>query len=97
VRLADAHALVKQLEGPFDFVFCDADKDWYKNYFIALYPKLAKGGCYTTHNVYDPNSGRRYWGFNTTDYVNYVKSMKDMEASFYEGGGGLMISYKLPR
>lgn len=32
-RLADAHDLVKDLEGPFDFVFSDADKDWYTNYF----------------------------------------------------------------
>jgi len=50
-RLADAHDLVKELKGPFDFVFCDADKDWYKNYFIALAPKLEVGGCFTAHNV----------------------------------------------
>lgn len=31
-RLADAHELVPALKGPFDFVFSDADKDWYKNY-----------------------------------------------------------------
>jgi predicted O-methyltransferase YrrM len=35
-RLADAHELVVELEGPFDFVFSDADKEWYKNYFIAF-------------------------------------------------------------
>ncbi len=29
-RLADAHDLVKKLQGPFDFVFSDADKEWYK-------------------------------------------------------------------
>jgi hypothetical protein len=39
-RLADAHELVPLLEGPFDFVFCDADKHWYKNYLIAVLPKL---------------------------------------------------------
>lgn len=50
-RLADAHELVKKLEGPFDFVFCDADKGWYKNYFMALAPKLEVGGCFTAHNV----------------------------------------------
>jgi caffeoyl-CoA O-methyltransferase len=32
-RRADAHVLVKELSGPFDFVFCDADKEWYKNYW----------------------------------------------------------------
>ncbi|UCE08749.1 MAG: class I SAM-dependent methyltransferase, partial [bacterium] len=37
-RLADAHTLVKELKGPFDFVFCDADKGWYKNYFIDINP-----------------------------------------------------------
>jgi len=50
-RLADAHELVKKLEGPFDFVFSDADKEWYKNYFVALAPKLEVGGCFTAHNV----------------------------------------------
>jgi len=52
-RLADAHSLVKDLKGPFDFVFSDADKDWYKNYFIDINPKLKVGGCYSTHNISD--------------------------------------------
>ena len=70
-RLTDAHELVKQLKGPFDFVFSDADKDWYKNYFIDVDPKLKVGGCYTTHNISDrsmvvgdrwPGRKRRLWG-----------------------------------
>ena len=52
-RLADAHKLVKELKGPFDFVFSDADKEWYKNYFIDLDPKLKVGGCFTAHNISD--------------------------------------------
>ena len=28
-RLGDAHEIVPALEGPFDFVFSDADKDWF--------------------------------------------------------------------
>jgi caffeoyl-CoA O-methyltransferase len=35
-RLGDAHKLVKELKGPFDFVFSDADKEWYKNYFVDV-------------------------------------------------------------
>jgi len=31
-RLADAHQLVKELDEPFDFVFLDADKDWYTQF-----------------------------------------------------------------
>ena len=42
-RLGDAHELVKQLAGPFDFVFSDADKDWYTQYFKDVDPKLAAG------------------------------------------------------
>jgi caffeoyl-CoA O-methyltransferase len=37
-RLGDAHELVKTLEGPFDFVFSDADKEWYTRYFIDVAP-----------------------------------------------------------
>src|SRR5688572_9532226 len=29
-RLGDAHVLVRELPGPFDFVFSDADKEWYR-------------------------------------------------------------------
>jgi predicted O-methyltransferase YrrM len=50
-RLGDAHQIVPTLEGPFDFVFSDADKEWYKNYFLAVWPKVAPGGCFTAHNV----------------------------------------------
>ena len=39
-RNADAHQLVKELKGPFDFVFSDADKEWYTQYFVDLDPKL---------------------------------------------------------
>ncbi|MCJ7630036.1 MAG: protein kinase, partial [Longimicrobiales bacterium] len=49
-RLGDAHEIVPALEGPFDFVFSDADKEWYKNYFVDVYPKLKIGGCFTAHN-----------------------------------------------
>ena len=61
-RLADAHELVPQLEGPFDFAFIDADKGWYRNYFLAVLPKLEIGGCFTAHNVSAPrgsSGGRR--------------------------------------
>jgi caffeoyl-CoA O-methyltransferase len=89
-RLADAHTLVKELQGPFDFVFCDADKEWYKNYFMDLHLKLVKGACYTAHNV----SSRR-WGMGATrEFYDYVKSLSDMKTTVDESGGGISISYK---
>jgi caffeoyl-CoA O-methyltransferase len=92
-RLADAHDLVKELQGPFDFVFCDADKEGYKNYFIALYPKLDVGGCYAAHNV----TGERWassWWSDTEDFYDYVTSLPDMETTVDNTGSGMSISYK---
>ncbi len=50
-RLGDAHELTRTLAGPWDFVFSDADKEWYPNYLSAVWPKVAAGGCFTAHNV----------------------------------------------
>jgi caffeoyl-CoA O-methyltransferase len=55
-RLADAHELVKTLPGPWDFVFQDADKDWYLNYWNDLNSKMASNGCYTADNVLRPGA-----------------------------------------
>jgi predicted O-methyltransferase YrrM len=90
-RFADAHMLVKELQGPFDFIFCDADKEWYKKYFIDLYPKLAQGGCYTAHNV-----STRSWGTGggTSEFYDYIKSLPNMKTTVDESGAGISISYK---
>jgi len=50
-RLGDAHDVVPSLAGPFDFVFCDADKEWYLRYFRDLEPKIPLHGCFTVHNA----------------------------------------------
>jgi predicted O-methyltransferase YrrM len=50
-RLADAHTLVRELPGPWDFVFQDADKEWYAQYWRDLKDKIAPGGCYVADNV----------------------------------------------
>jgi len=91
-RLADAHVLVKELEGPFDFVFSDADKGWYKNYFLDVDPKLKVGGCYTTHNISDGSSGGRR-GQNQA-YLDFVRSLDNYESTLNSAGGGVLISYK---
>ena len=89
-RLADAHELVPKLDGPFDFVFIDADKEWYTNYAKAVIPKLAIGGCIAAHNVY-PGRGRRGGGMSG-DYYEYVSSLPFLETTVTQGG--VAISYK---
>ena len=91
-RLGNAHDIVPGLEGPFDFVFSDADKDWYKNYLIAVMPKLEVGGCYTTHNV-SMGYGRRGRG-GSGDYMEYLLGLPNMETTVDSRGSGLAISYK---
>jgi len=94
-RLADAHQLVKDLKGPFDFVFSDADKDWYTNYFNDVDPKLKVGGCYVTHNVSDGSYGRGgRGGGQNVGYVQYLKSLPNYETTMFTNGGGMSISFK---
>jgi predicted O-methyltransferase YrrM len=91
-RLADAHELVSALPGPFDFVFCDADKDWYKNYFVAVLPKLTVGGVFTAHNV---SPRQRGGGWGSASFVDYVLSLPNMETTFAEGSwAGISVSFK---
>lgn len=92
-RLGDAHILVKKLEGPVDFVFSDADKDWYTQYFKDLSPKLKSGGCITAHNVRPESSGRRRMA-GTREYLSYVKGLSNYTTTVDNSGGGLAISYK---
>jgi len=90
-RLANAHELVPGLEGPFDFVFSDADKNWYKNYFMAINPKLETGGCFTAHNI---SERRSRFSYGQAEFLDYVKSLENYETTVNSAGGGLSISYK---
>lgn len=90
-RLADAHELVKELKGPFDFVFSDADKDWYTNYFKDVSPKLEPGGCFTAHNVRP--AGRGGMG-GAQAYLNYVLGLDGFTTTVDNSGRGMAISYK---
>lgn len=84
-RLADAHQLVKELKGPFDFVFSDADKNWYINYFKDIDPKLSPGGCFVAHNVSQHEN---------VDYYDYVRKLPNYKTTLNTKGAGVAISYK---
>lgn len=88
-RLGDAHTLVPALKGPFDFVFCDADKDWYLQYFLDIAPKIKAGGCFTAHNV--------LWRTNPdiAKFLGHVKSDPGFRTTIERGSGeGISISCK---
>lgn len=89
-RLGDAHEIVPALPGPIDFVFSDADKEWYKNYFVAVWPKVAPGGCFTAHNV----SGRG-GGEGIREFLAHLKTVSDGETTIDTSSrAGLSITCK---
>jgi len=87
-RWVDAHQLVRELEGPFDFVFSDADKEWYTQYFKDVDPKLVRGGCFTAHNVTDSFGGIK-------EFLDYVRSLPNYQTTIDRSSrSGVSISYK---
>ena len=81
--------LRKELKGPFDFVFCDADKEWYKNYFIELEPKLEVGGCFTAHNV-----SASHWN-GIREFLEYLEKRPFFETTIDTSSpAGISISCK---
>ena len=69
----DAHREVVKLEGPFDFVFLDADKEGQLDYFNKLYPKkLAPGGILTAHNAIRQANSMR-------DYLEMIRKHSDFD------------------
>src|SRR3712207_2796137 len=51
VREAPALETIAALDGPFDLVFIDADKDGYVDYYEAVLPKLAPHGLIVADNT----------------------------------------------
>ncbi len=102
-RLGDAHKIVPELKGPFDFVFCDADKDWYSNYLDAVLPKLKVGGCFAAHNVsesrFGMGGGRWRGGFGggwSSGFLEHARSFPFLETRVLDirGSAGMSVSFK---
>ena len=69
----DAHVELKKLEGPFDFVFMDADKEGQMDYFNKLYPKkLLPGGILAVHNAIHQASSMK-------DYLDMIRKHSDFD------------------
>jgi predicted O-methyltransferase YrrM len=92
VRLANAHDLVPRLEGPFDFIFVDADKSWYRRYLQWLLPKMAAGGCFTAHNV------RNRYMEGIPEFLNLLEQTTDLDTRIVNSSSsGISVSYLMDR
>jgi len=89
-RLGDARELIVRLDGPFDFIFIDADKNWALEYFKALLPKLAAGGCFAVHNVTSLGYMK-----GIQDFLEAVRGLDYMETTIEAAAsGGISLSFK---
>jgi len=89
-RLGDAHQLVPRLKGPIDFVFCDADKSWYKNYFRELENKIVDGGCFAAHNITTTNNTG-----SLREFLDYVLDQSGFETTIDDvNSSGISVSHK---
>jgi predicted O-methyltransferase YrrM len=87
-KRADAHTLVTVLPAGYDFVFSDADKEWYSRYFDAIWPKMASPGCFAAHNVLDKMAG-------IAQFLDRVRSVPDGTTTFdRKSPAGLSITCK---
>jgi len=91
---------LKDLKGPFDLVFIDADKTNYLNYFKKCLPLLSSGGfiavdnCLWNGEVLHKNTGnpdtRAIQKFN-----DHIKKRKDLEAVLLPVRDGIFLIRKI--
>jgi predicted O-methyltransferase YrrM len=94
--LGDAHEIVPALDGPYDFVFSDADKDWYVHYFDDIYPKLTDNACFVAHNVEE--SRFRFGRSWEAEYLEHVRDVSDMETILHPNArNGVAVTCKEAR
>ena len=92
--LGDAHEIVPALDGSYDFVFSDADKNWYINYFDDMYPKLTSDACFVAHNV---EESRFSFGMGwEARYLSHVRDVSDMETTLHpDARNGVAMTCKI--
>ena len=81
----------KKIDGLFDFVFFDADKENLRDYFDLVIPMLRVGGIVATDNMLYPEDYRP----QMLNYANYVRSKPYVQSIMVPIGNGEEITIKL--
>lgn len=84
----DALEEIPKLKGKFDFLFLDAIKEDYINYFKLAYHKLTKGAIIVADNAI---MFERYM----KDYLSYVRNHEDLKSVLVPIGSGVEFTFKL--
>lgn len=92
--------VIPSLEGPFDLVFIDADKENYLNYYEAVLPKLRTGGFVIADNVlwygkvFNPDALEDKETRGIAEFNEYIRSDQRIEHLLLPIRDGLMMIRK---
>ncbi len=82
----NAHETVRDLKGPVDLVFIDADKQGYLDYLQKTLPLIRPGGLIMAHNM-NPRMA-------DAEFVKAITTDPALETLFYMEGGGMSVTLK---
>jgi predicted O-methyltransferase YrrM len=86
----DATQILRELEGPFDFVLVDAWKPDYPLYFDLVFPKLRLGGLMVADNIIRPTPDA-----GIVEYVRKARGDGEARSQVLEVGSGLELTVRV--
>jgi len=102
IRLGDAHEILRQIapEGPFDFVFIDAEKTGYNAYFAWAVENVRLGGVIAAHNIFRhgailQTSSQDEWVIATQEFNRQVAGDERVLTTVFPAGDGTLVSVKI--
>ncbi len=100
--VGDATGIIETLEGPFDLVFIDADKENYLEYFKLVFPKVVSGGYILADNtlwygtVLKPNAENDRETAGIVRFNNFIQQFEGVENILLPLRDGITIARKKP-
>lgn len=100
--IGDATQILDTLQGPFELVFIDADKENYINYFKMVFPKVAPGGYIMADNtlwygrVIEPGAESDRETAGIVRFNTYVQQFEGVDNILLPLRDGIMIVRKKP-
>jgi len=98
----NAADIIEKMEGPFDLVFIDADKDNYIRYFDMVLPKVVPGGYILADNtlwygrVIEPGTATDRETAGIVNFNRYVQQHQSVENVLLPVRDGITIIRKKP-